>query len=227
EEAASTGTCADGSGVIPWEEISVEALFTMQENLIYYDPRGLLGRVRALTAPENYPDRLWKKSLLAALRELREGMHDLRQDVRRGRFSEAQLHLGRVVEHLFHTGFLAMHRYYPWHTHLRWAWDRLEPAVLELGRGLERLEQSAKWSERLEAAGEIFDALREYITRAGVFPEIDLYSGNLEQEFTWAERLAAWDNPGWRDFIRDKMDRAVAAGYPPDQFWVWSLWGLE
>lgn len=36
---------------LPWEEVSFETLFTIQNNLIFYDPQGTLNRLRAATAP--------------------------------------------------------------------------------------------------------------------------------------------------------------------------------
>ena len=45
----------DGAGEPPWEKVSVETLFEVQENLILHDPNGLWARLRENTAPTGCP----------------------------------------------------------------------------------------------------------------------------------------------------------------------------
>ena len=51
------------SGCVNWGKLSFEALFTIQENVIYYDPEDRLSRLRRLTAAEKMPDIFWKKAI--------------------------------------------------------------------------------------------------------------------------------------------------------------------
>jgi len=53
-----------------WEKVSIESLFTMQENLIYSDPHGILKSLREETVAQRCPEYVWKKSLLTIFKQL-------------------------------------------------------------------------------------------------------------------------------------------------------------
>lgn len=211
-----------------WDEVSIPALFTLQENLIYADPSGRLTRLRQASAPARMPEAQWRKRLLAELEDLADNiLPDLAKSAARGLADEAPIHLGLAAEGLFHVSFLIARRYYPWRTHLRWAFDRLPEPAAALGARFDVLKAGADWPERAAAAQALFEDCRRIITQGGHLPGVDLYVQDLRNELIWANRCQAWENPEWRGFVAERERRAVAAGYPPELFWVWSLWGLE
>lgn len=230
------GWALDGQGetllarpeAFAWEEASIPSLFTLQENLIYADPSGRLTRLRQATAPARMPEPQWRRALLAELEDLADNtLPDLRKSAARGMTCEAQIHLGLVIESLLHVGFLIAHRYYPWRTHLRWAFDRLTGPVAEQAARVDALAEQADWPAKAAVAQEIFDAYRRIIAEGGCLPGVDLDAADLTNELIWANRCQAWQNPDWRAFVAERERRAVAAGYPPELFWVWSLWGED
>ena len=66
---------------------------------------------------------------------------------------------------------------------------------------------------------------RKHVSETEILPEIDILSSDLSEELVWAERLRAWENPNWRDWILRCKEMSVSEGYPDEEFWVWSLWG--
>ncbi|WP_151736246.1 DUF4037 domain-containing protein [Paenibacillus tengchongensis] len=216
----------EGSGDLPWESVSFESLFTVQYNRIVHDPQGILHRLRSATAPSLYPEPLWKKSILRALQQLiAEDYAELRSCVLRERLAEAHLIYGRVIEGLFRLGFAVFHRYYPWRTHLRWAFGELPDEAAGFTSALDELAASERWNERVEIIAGLITSYKAFITGHMLLPEVNLYSGNPGEELLWAERLSAWEHPQWRNWIDDCSRKAVQNGYSAEQFWVWSLWG--
>lgn len=221
------------SDPISWEEISIESLYTIQENLIYYDPQENLKKLRNMTASKKMPKNLYKKLLLLGLKDFVENsFYDLVLSIKRNKIVEAYIHLGRAIENLFRIGFYICHQYYPWRTHLHWAFRKLPLPLSQLSSKFDLLTTTTDWSEKVNILETIYNLYKEYIISNSIFPEIDLdkediYSHDLHNELIWAERLNAWDNPNWRGFINERSEKAVKNGYSSDQFWVWSLWGIE
>jgi len=217
-----------GKAPLPWEQVFIEDLFTVQENLIVYDSNGFLLQLRQATAPEQYPRWLWQKRLILALKKLvYEDATELDMAVRRNRRTEAHILLGEVLRDLLHIGFLMNRRYYPWRTHLRWAFDRLPESATNVIGYLDAAVTASDWQEKLRAVDQAIATYKENIARERIMPQIDIMSSDLSEELVWAERLKAWENPNWRDWITRCTERATKAGHPARDFWVWSLWGWE
>lgn len=219
---------AGAKDTLPWEQVSIEDLFTVQENLIVYDPEGFLHQLRQATAPDHYPQWLLQKRLILALKKLvYEDVAELDLAVRRDRGTEAHILLGEVLRDLLHIGFLMNRRYYPWRTHLRWAFDRLPASATSIIPCLDAAVTAPDWQEKLRAVNQAIATYKENIAREQIIPQIDIMSSDLSEELVWAERLKAWENPNWRDWIERCTERAAKAGHPARDFWVWSLWGWE
>ena len=209
-----------------WEEASIPTLFTLQENLIYADPSGRLTRLRQATAPARMPETQWRRALLAELEDLVDNtLPDLRKSAARGMACEAQIHLGLVIESLLHVGFLIAHRYYPWRTHLRWAFDRLTGPVAEQAARVDALAEQADWPAKAAVAQEIFDAYRRIIAESGCLPGVDLDAADLTNELIWANRCQAWQNPRLARVCRRAGAAGGGGGPSARAVWVWSLWG--
>lgn len=214
----------DGKDPLPWEKVSSEVLFTMQENYIYYDPSGMLQRLRSRTAPQQYPEQLWEQKLLSAFQQLvSEDFSELKRCAVRGHVTEASIVMGPVLEGLLHTAFLMAHRYYPWRTHLRWAFERL-PLASDFGPCLDEVLACGDWIEKARRIERMIGDYKDYMAARGLLPGVDIRSAGLDDELLWAQRLKAWENPGWRDRITALQKEAEGNGYPASDFWVWSLW---
>ena len=210
---------------LPWEKVSFEDLFTMQENLIVWDAHNLLHDLREVTAPQRLPEWLWKKLLILKLKKLiYDDLGELESVVKRGRSAEAHILLGLVLEDLFHTGFMINREYYPWRTHLRWAFERLPAVASDVLPHVDIALSAPDWHAKVVAIKEATSLYKQYLSQREIIPEIDILSSDLGEEFVWAERLKAWGNPNWRDWIVRCKERAVKSGYPAREFWVWSLW---
>lgn len=211
---------------LPWDLVSFETLFTIQENLILHDPQGMLKNLKEATVPSLFPLYLWKKALISELYNLGSDFSELELSLKRNKMGECHILLGYVLERLFHIGFLLCRQYYPWRTHLRWAFDKLPEIALEFGFKID-LILATDWHKKVEMVGAVIAAYKDYIVSNSILPEIDFYSIDLNEELLWAMRLQAWENPNWRNWITDHKSKAVKSGYSPNQFWVWSLWGWE
>ncbi len=216
----------DGVDSAPWEEVTVEDLFTIQNNLVVWDPRNLVRSLREASSPERMPERLWKKRLILNLKRLIwEDLGELRSCVTRGRIAEAHILFGFVLESLLHTAFLITKHYYPWRTHLWWMFEQLPSPVPEVLPHVDAALHSPNWEEKVAAIERTTSIYRQHISEVRILPEIDILSHDLNEELVWAERLKAWENPNWRDWIVRCKEEAVSSGYPDQEFWVWSLWG--
>ena len=209
------------------EDLSIEELFTVQENLIVWDPSGFLAGVRAATVPSRYPTWLWKKRLLVALKALLEDFSEFTLAVKRRHDAEAYILFGELLGTLLRIGFVINRQYYPWRTHLSWAFARLPQPTAALLTQVDRIVKAAGWEEKVAATKQMISSYRELMADTAVLPAIDLGSGDLAEELVWAERLKAWENPTWREWIKHCQQKAVRDGYDPGEFWVWSLWGWE
>jgi|LSQX01.1.fsa_nt_gb hypothetical protein len=222
----------DSAHTPSWSKVSIEWLFTVQESLIIHDPLDRLHHLREVTAPAQRPEALWKKSLLLELKAfIEDGYHEFRRNVLRGHLAEVCISFGCVIEKLYHIGFLIVKQYYPWRTHLRWAFERLPEPFRSIGMDIDKALIVADWQEKMEIVKTVFDAYRSYINKNAIFPEIDLSTINLDdsgyaEELIWAERLNAWEKPAWREWITSCMEKAVQDGNSPEDFWVYSLWNM-
>lgn len=210
---------------IPWEDISFETLFTMQHNLIPFDPKGVLFNLRDNTSEQYYPQNLWKKMLLTQLKQLiLEDYFELLKSVKRNNFAESNILYGNVLSGIYHIAFIMTQSYYPWRTHLVWAFNNLDISKSKLGKYIELLLCEYDWNKRVEILHDIIEFLKDYIRRNDLLLEVNLFSEDLENELIWSERLSAWNNPKWKDFVLEKQEEAVKNGYSHSEFWVWSLW---
>ena len=206
---------------MPWEQVPFEDLFEIQRNLVLRDPQGLFRRLREATQPERFPESLWKKCLILGMKKLDNDIVEYRQVVRRDRRSEETIINGRLLEDILHLGFLVSRLYYPWSTHLHWAFSKLSAPAADVLPHLETLSGLGTPSEKLS----VVQKVRE--TYASAILEQGLLSAEILNDLVWAERLEAWSKKNWRDWIDKCQKRAEAAGYEAKDFWIWSLWGWE
>lgn len=88
----------------PWEDVSFETLFTVQNNVIVFDPQEKLQKLREKTAPANRPDKLWNKSLISELKNIIKELYELEDSVLRNEVAEKYRHCGigfALLNHLF------------------------------------------------------------------------------------------------------------------------------
>ena len=182
---------------LPWEKVSFETLFTIQNNLIFYDPQDTLNRLRNVTSPSQYPEHLWKKSLIQRFKTLVEDLSELKLSTKRNRIAESYIVLGHIIEGLFQIGFLILHQYYPWRTHLRWAFDKLPLPTSDLGSKIYSLSTCTEWNRMINIIETIIATYQDYINTNSIIPEVNIKCS----------------------------DKAIESGYESYQFWVWSLWG--
>lgn len=210
---------------LPWEDVSFETLFNIQENPIIYDPQGTLTRLRAATSPLQRPEYLWKKSLILGLQRLVGDFLELKKSVIRNLLTEAYIQFGCVIEGLCHIGFLINHKYYPYRKNLRWAFNRLHLPTSDFHDNMDLILFSSDWGKKIEIIDTMITIYKAYISENSLIPEIDIWSADLDNEFVWAERLKAWESPNWRDWITNCTNKALENDYASYQFWVWNLWG--
>jgi hypothetical protein len=203
----------------PWEEVTFEQFFGLQRNLVLRDPHGIFRRLREATAPDQFPERLWRKRLIQELKKLGEDLVELRQTVTRTRILEANIVLGRVLEDLLHLGFIINRRYYPWTTHLRWAFETLPEPAPAILKQLDVVASSPNWNERL-AAAELVRGIY-----GSCIEERRILASEILDNLLWAERLEAWSRPDWAEDLARCRDAAKKAGVDPAHGWIWSLWG--
>jgi hypothetical protein len=204
----------------PWEKATIEELYELQQNLVLRDPHGLFRRLREATAPERFPAWLWKKRLITLLSQLdADDLVEYRQTVRRGRRLEGVTLLGLIVQCLLRLGFIINRRYYPWRTRLSWAFQKLPPPAPQVLPHIEATTSSCDARETLASIEAVRDIYREHIREKGILPPPVL------DDLAWAERLHAWSDPHWRDWVIRCQEKARQAGYDPRHSWIWSLWG--
>ncbi len=191
--------------------------------MIIFDPQEILQNLRDKAAPANRPDELWRKSLLFELKNIIEELHELEDGILRNEIAETFSSFGRIIEELYHIGFIISRCYYPWRSHLSWAYEKL---LLngEFKCLIDKALSVDTWLKRLEYIKNVTNAYREHIKVNNLLPGIDMYAPSLEEELVWAERLRAWENPNWRDWITTCTNKAIDAGFPEKDFWVFSLW---
>ena len=95
---------------LPWEKVTFEELFEIQENLIIRDPHGVFHKLKEATAPERFPAQLWKKKLILEFKKLVfSDLSELESMVNRDKALEAQIIFGRVLEGL--DGYPSSHNW--------------------------------------------------------------------------------------------------------------------
>ncbi|MBE5961930.1 MAG: DUF4037 domain-containing protein [Lachnospiraceae bacterium] len=215
-----------GKDDIHWDQIEISSLYTIQNNRIYYDPEGKLSTLRERTKAECYPNEQWKKKILISFRTLiSEDYPEFYKCVIRSLRGEAQVLAGRMIEELLEMAFLLQQQYYPWRTHLTWAFSQ-SPSLLEtFGSDIEEVIMGKSMRKKLLAVQNAIETYKEYMITHDLLPEVDMKSEKLDEELLWAERMHAWENPDWHAYVNSYSKEAVEDGYPADDFWVWSLWG--
>lgn len=84
---------------------------------------------------------------------------------------------------------------------------------------------SSDWNEKLASIEAVEDKYFRYIQENNLLPMINLLNPEISEELVWAERLEAWSNPNWRDWLTRCKKEAVECGQDICDFWVFSLWG--
>ena len=223
----------EGGGDVPWEEISVDALyglFVLHNQPIWHDPQDRFGRLRELTAPDKMPDILWKKALLSKINAfVSDGIHEVRRCVDRGHYLDAYIPFGDAVQALLEIGVVSCWQYYPYRKHLSWAFGRLPTPIVELSAHFDLMSATADWQERLNIMETIYGAYREYIISNALLPELDFDRVDLREmplhdnEFN----IAKWvlDNPNWRLEQDALMEKTLKLDLEPEAArWV-GWWG--
>ena len=218
------GKILSNGGCIQWEELSFESLFTIQENLIYYDPKD--------NAPDKMPDKLWKKAIYTKLKDfVEDGVRAIQISVNRHLFAAAHIQFGRTAQTLYELGFLICHEYYPYLKHLRWALSRLPEPISALNSNFDLLSLTTDWCKRLIMLEAIYDAYNTFIISNYIFPEIDfdlidLHDMRIHTDLGHASWFKAWENPDWQENLRALKEKTVKLGYAPDMWWVVDWYNL-
>ncbi|MHB1296546.1 MAG: DUF4037 domain-containing protein [Anaerolineae bacterium] len=202
----------------PWDKVSPEGLLEVQRNLVLRDPQGIFARLREATDPEKAPEWFWKKLLIQAFSQVDDGLLTYGQLARRGLTLEAAIIGGQLVQGLMQTGLLLCRRYYPWPTHLRWAFEELGAPVAPVLPLLDTLAGAESLDARLAAARMARAFYGQAVVARGLLTE------EMLANLVWADRLKAWQRADWYAYIVDCRQRAEAAGYPAQDMWIYSLW---
>jgi len=184
----------------------------------------MLEKLRDKTAPSNRFDKLWRKSLLVTFKNIIDELHELEDSVLRNETADAFGSFARIIEELYRIGFIASRSYYPWRSHLSWAFEKL-PLVSDFKRLINEVLEAVIWQKRLEYIKNMTDTHKEYIEANNLLPEIYLSASSIEDGLLWAERCKARENPNWRDWIITCTKTTLDAGHTEKDFWVYSLWG--
>ena len=108
---------------------------------------------------------------------------------------------------------------------MRWAFERLPAPASKVLPDIDVVSTSPDWKKKIASIQAVISVYKDYIAENNILPELDIRTTELSNELVWAERLEAWSNPNWRDWITRCEEKAVKSGYPAREFWVWSLWG--
>jgi hypothetical protein len=211
----------DGKAEVPWEEVGIEELFGLQEYPVLRDPRGVLARLREVTAPQRYPECLWRKRLIEELAALKGEPWDLEKAALRQRALEAEMILGPMLSGLFHIGFLISRQYYPWRKYLLPYFRKLPGAVLDAVPEFEVVGSDADWPSKAAAISRVIHMLTGQMMETGI-----LTAEMLEYLFD-ARGGRAWVNPDWRSASDAGRIKAKAAGYDWLDGWIWNWWEME
>jgi hypothetical protein len=212
----------------PWEEETVERLHQAQHCLIVRDPEGILERLRVATSPSRVPEWLWRKRIIGLLRELhKDDLPEYAQTVARGNMVEQTILLGGMLKKVMHLGFHIARQYYPWRTHLRWAFGQLPAPAADVLNQVDLLgTDEVPANDKVSAIKTILAVYSGHITSHGLLPGIRLDGEDMpvHSELEWAMRFKAWNNPEWRSKVSEMQRQCALAGETPDKWWMWSLW---
>jgi len=211
---------------LPWEELQIEDLHEVQNCLIVRDPKNIFGTLRETTAPKFFPDWLWNKLLITRLKDLDETLCEFQRTIRRQNKLEATIFLGSLLEHVLHVGFIISREYYPWRKHLRWAFEKLPTPSREALPYIDVAVSEPDMNKKLIALESVWSIYTKHVAENNMLPGINIPSEGPEQpweELVWAERLKAWSDPDWRNWIIRCQKRAEDTGHK--EHWpIWSLW---
>ena len=210
-----------GQEEVPWEQVSIEELFELQEDLVLTDPRGVHARLREAAAPQRYPEPLWQKHLIGELAALKGEPWDLEKAALRGKGLEAAMTLGPLLIGLLHAGFLINRQYYPYRKYLDRYFRKLPGAAQGAGPHLDVIASAADWVDKAAAVNRIIRILtQEALDRGALSTEMFEYLLD-------ARSGKAWLDPGWLNASEARREQAREAGYDPLDGWIWGWWGWE
>jgi Domain of unknown function (DUF4037) len=202
---------------LPWEAVSVEALYALQHDLVLCDSSGVLGRLRDATTEARYPPWLWEKRLIFKLHDLKGEPLDFEKAVMRGDIPAASIVLGTLLQGLLEIGFLSERRYYPWRKHL-WRAYRELPISQQMLPDLGVLATGPDWTTKVKALGSLVDRYADAIIERGIL------TSEMLEDLPAARSDAAWSDPAWRAESRRLGEIALRAGFDVQDGWVWGLW---
>jgi len=90
--------------------------------------------------------------------------------------TESHVLFGSVLEGLLKVAFLLHHLYFPWRTHLRWAFDRSCLLVSNFGSSIDRKLSYNSWHNKINSIGNLIDEYKKYIAAHVLLPEINIWS---------------------------------------------------
>ena len=207
-----------GAEGLPWEDVGIETLYALQHDLVVRDPHGVLATLKAATAPERYPEWLWRKRLIDALAGFKGVPLELEQVAFRGLAAECAIVLGPLLLELMQLGFLIERRYYPYRKHISYAVRELAFAD-DLMPFIEQATTGDDWVARAEAV----EGLVRRLT-AGML-ECGPTSADVLVDLFGARGGEAWRNPDWRAKGERLGRLAREAGRDARDGWIWGLWG--
>jgi len=218
----------NGTSELPWEDdLNAGKLYEFQRIPIIRDPFGLLRALKDATQESRFPEVLWRKQLLLALRRLIcDDLGEFRDMVARERWPEATVILGGVTEGVLRVGFLVNRAYHPWRKHYMWAFEQLSTVADEILPLVQRICHQADWSARLSAIDEALAVYSRAIEKGAVLPGVNMYAGHLCDELGWACDHRAWENPGWRTKMVEAQAKAIEKGYDPRLWRLLAHYGL-
>jgi hypothetical protein len=205
--------------------ISIETLFIMQNNIICHDPKNLLSNMRDNLKSSNMQMSYWSQKLIIAIHNLLEDLSEFKRTVIRNSYHESSIIYGCLLEKFYHVVFLCLGEYYPWRTHLNWAFAKIQ--TNEFSQELNSMVDALDWKIKVEKADNLLEIILNYISSKQLLPMINVHADDLVEEFNWAERLKAWENPYWKERNDILRRKAKDAGFDGSDFWVWSLWDIQ
>jgi len=201
-----------------WSADAVDEFYELQESLIITDPHNVFHRLKEATAPERFPDWLWKKLLISKLNKLEGDIQDFKTEVARSKMIETQIILGSLLEDLLLIGFIINRKYYPYRKHLDWAFARLPALASKILPHIQVIVSSGDCTKKLASIEATRNTYLDYIK------ERSILTLGIMADLIWAERFEAWSNPHWRDRLNRGEQKAKEAGYDSSYGWIWNWW---
>ena len=208
-----------GEKDVPWEDVEVEELLELQVHPPLRDAHAVLTRLRELTPPDRYPERLWVKGLIVQLVDLVGEPEAFEKAVCRSKPLEAYMILGDILPKLFRIALLVNRQYYPWRSCFFRMLKELPAAPEELIREFETVGSCADWHEKSAAVKRTVRILTRRILETGMLTA-DMLTFSIA-----AKKEKAWDNPDWFEEVEARGRLAQEAGYDWQAGWIWDRWG--